>query len=265
MILITNDDGIQAPGILALKQALVEIDRVVVVAPDRERSSIGMAITLNNPLRLKQISNDVYAVDGTPVDCVDLALAEILSRPPKLIISGINRGENLGHDVHFSGTLAAARKGVLLNIPSLAISQTAWRGPLPHQTVNKPVRLAIPETLEGYQSSAQIASQLVKKVLVDGIPDNVLLNVNVPNSDLSEIRDMVVTRQDRGLYSAQAIKREDRYERTYYWIGGVRSTDDHEDDTDIHAVQNNRVSITPIIVDLTDYQQTESVKNWLSS
>ena len=105
----------------------------------------------------------------------------------------------------------------------------------------------------------------IKKVLVDGIPDNVLLNVNVPNSDLSEIRDMVVTRQDRGLYSAQAIKREDRYERTYYWIGGVRSTDDHGDDTDIHAVQNNRVSITPIKVDLTDYQQTESVKNWLSS
>ena len=265
MILITNDDGIQAPGILALQQALSDIERVVVVAPDRERSSISMAITLNDPLRIRQISTDVYTADGTPVDCVDLAVAEILSQPPCLIVSGINRGENLGHDVHFSGTLAAARKGVLLNIPSIAISQTTWRGPLSNQTDSKPVQLTIPDTVEAYQASAQIAYQLVKRILANRIPDDVLLNVNVPNADLSEIGDMVVTRQDQGIYSAQSIRRQDRYGRTYYWIGGTRSTDDHADDTDICAVQNNRVSVTPIIVELTDYRKMESVQNWLSS
>ena len=276
MILITNDDGISSPGILALRTALADLDSVFVVAPDRERSSIGMAITLHHPLRSTQVSTDIYAVDGTPVDCVDLAIASLMPQPPTLIVSGINKGENLGHDVHFSGTLAAARRGVLLGIPSIAVSLVGWRGNRSQESVSTDyeqdqsssqdlIKAAIDDTPEAYQPAGQIAYRLVKKVLSEGIPNGSLLNVNIPNVPLTEIGDFAVTRQDRGGYSALAVKRADRYGTPYYWIGGERARSDIGHDTDIYALQQNQVSVTPITVDLTDYQHLNSLKNWINS
>jgi len=276
MILITNDDGISSPGILALRTALADLDSVFVVAPDRERSSIGMAITLHHPLRSTQVSTDIYAVDGTPVDCVDLAIASLMPQPPTLIVSGINKGENLGHDVHFSGTLAAARKGVLLGIPAIAISLVGWRGNRSQESMSTGheqdqslsqdlIKATIDDTLEAYQPASQIACRLVKQVLSKEIPNGSLLNVNIPNVPLAEIGDFTVTRQDRGGYSALAVKRADRYGNPYYWIGGERARSDIGHDTDIYALQQNQVSVTPITVDLTDYQHLNSLKTWINS
>ena len=162
MILVTNDDGIDSPGLTALAQALESIDEVCIVAPDRERSAIGMAITLHRPLRAAQVGDRAWAVDGTPVDCVDLAYGALLPEHPKLLVSGVNQGQNLGQDIHFSGTVAAAKKGTFLGIPSMAVSLIS--GPPYH-----------------YETATAIACRLAKLVLANGLTPGVLLNINVPN------------------------------------------------------------------------------------
>lgn len=249
MIFVTNDDGIDAPGLQVLAEALETLDEVYVVAPDRERSAVGMAITLHQPLRAKQIRTRVYAVDGTPVDCVDLALGTLLPEPPRLLVSGINRGQNLGADIHFSGTVGAAKKGTLSGIPSIAVS------------------LALEQIGEQpdfhYKTAGTIACRIAKQVIAKGIPSHILLNVNVPNCGLSEIRGIKITRQDRGNYSINAVTRLDRGGRPYYWIGGERTQIDFGRDTDLHAVHNRRVSITPVQLDFTDHTLITPLKSWL--
>ena len=244
MILVTNDDGIESPGLKALAESLESLDTVYIVAPDRERSAIGMAMTLYHPLRAKRISPNTYASDGTPVDCVDLAISVLLPERPALLVSGINHGQNLGNDIHFSGTIAAAKKGTFLGIPSLAIS-------LPYA----------PEY--HYETATSVVLRFAKHVLANGLPDGILLNINVPNYPLSEITGMQITRQDLGTYSANAMTRLDRYGNPYYWIGGERAKIDQGEDTDLNAIKNRRVSITPVQLDFTAHDQIEPLKGWL--
>jgi 5'-nucleotidase len=246
MIFVTNDDGIESLGLNALAESLASLDDVYIVAPDRERSAIGMAITLHRPLRAKQVSERAYAVDGTPVDCVDLAISALLPERPKLLVSGINHGQNLGHDIHFSGTAAAAKKGTFLGIPSIAISLVS--APTYH-----------------YETATTIACRLAKHVLANGLPEDILLNVNVPNCPISEIKGMEITRQDLGNYSANAIERRDRRGQTYYWIGGERALVDRREDTDLNIIRDKRVSITPVQLDFTAHQQIEPLKRWLEA
>ena len=245
MIFVTNDDGIDSAGLKALASALESIDEVYIVAPDRERSAIGMAITLHRPLRAKQMTDRAYAVDGTPVDCVDLAVSALLPERPKLLVSGINHGQNLGHDIHFSGTVAGAKKGTFLGIPSIAIS-----------LVSAPIYR--------YETATSIACRIAKQVITNGLPDQTLLNINVPNCPLSEIQGIEITRQDLGTYSAQAIKRLDRRGKAYYWIGGEREKVDQREDTDLNAIREQRVSITPVQLDFTAHDLIEPLKIWLS-
>jgi 5'-nucleotidase len=244
MIFVTNDDGIESAGLKSLAEALESLDDVYIVAPDRERSAIGMAITLHRPLRAKQVADRAYAVDGTPVDCVDLAVSALLPERPKLLVSGINHGQNLGHDIHFSGTVAAAKKGTFLGIPSIAISLVS--APIYH-----------------YETAASIACRIAKQVMTNGLPDQILLNVNVPNCPLSEIQGIEIARQDLGTYSAQAIKRLDRRGEPYYWIGGERAKVDQREDTDLNAIRNQRVSITPVQLDFTAHHLIEPLTRWL--
>jgi 5'-nucleotidase len=244
MILVTNDDGIESPGLKALAESLKSLDTVYIVAPDRERSAIGMAITLYHPLRAKWIASNTYASDGTPVDCVDLAISALLPERPALLVSGINHGQNLGNDIHFSGTIAAAKKGTFLGIPSLAISLTS-------------------ASEYHYETATSVARRFAKHVLANGMPDGILLNINVPNCPISEITGMQITRQDLGTYSANAITRLDRYGNPYYWIGGERAEIDQGEDTDLNAINNRRVSITPVQLDFTAHDQIEPLKRWL--
>jgi 5'-nucleotidase len=245
MIFVTNDDGIESAGLKALVEALECLDEVYIVAPDRERSAIGMAITLHRPLRAKQVANRAYAVDGTPVDCVDLAVSALLPERPKLLVSGINHGQNLGQDLHFSGTVAAAKKGTFLGIPSIAISLVS--APVYH-----------------YGAAASIARRIAKQVITSRLPDQILLNVNVPNCTLSELRGIEMTRQDLGTYDAQAIRRLDRQGNPYYWIGGEREKVDRREDTDLNTIRNQCVSITPVQLDFTAHHLIDSLKSWLN-
>ena len=244
MILVTNDDGIESPGLTALAQALESIDEVSVVAPDRERSAIGMAITLDHPLRATQIGDSAWAVDGTPVDCVDLAVSALLPEPPRLLVSGVNHGQNLGQDIHFSGTVAAAKKGTFLGIPSMAVSLTSV--PPYH-----------------YDAATSVACRLTKLILAKGLTPGILLNVNVPNCPLSMIGGFEAARQDSGTYSATAIKRVDRVGKPYYWIGGERAQVDVREDSDLNIVKRRCVSITPVQLDFTAHHEIEPLKQWV--
>ena len=244
MILVTNDDGIDSPGLTALAEALESIDEVYVVAPDRERSGIGMAITLHHPLRAVQVGDRAWAVDGTPVDCVDLAVGALLPARPELLVSGVNHGQNLGQDIHFSGTVAAAKKGTFLSIPSMAVSLLSGSSYY-------------------YETATSVACRLAKLVLTNGLTPGILLNVNVPNCPPPMIRGFEVSRQDRGAYSATAIERTDRAGRPYYWIGGERSEVDDRRDSDLNVVKRRCVSISPVQLDFTAHREIEPLKQWL--
>ena len=244
MILVTNDDGIESPGLTALVQALETIDDVYIVAPDRERSAIGMAITLYHPLRAKQVGDRSWAVDGTPVDCVDLAVSALLPERPKLLVSGVNQGQNLGQDIHFSGTVAAAKKGTFLGIPSMAVSLISGQ---PYH----------------YETATSVACRLAKLVLASGLTPGILLNINVPNCPLSMIKGFEAGRQDLGTYSATAIKRIDRVGKPYYWIGGERAQVDAREDSDLNIVKRRCVSISPVQLDFTAHHEIEPLKRWL--
>ena len=245
MIFVTNDDGIESAGLKALVEALESLDEVFIVAPDRERSGIAMAITLYRPLRAKQVANRAYAVDGTPVDCVRLAVGALLPERPKLLVSGINQGQNLGQDLHFSGTVAAAKKGTYMGVPSIAVSLVS--GPIYH-----------------YGTAASIACRIANQVITNRLPDQILLNVNVPNCTLSKLRGIKMTRQDPEPYCPQVIKRLDHQGKPYYWIGGKRKKVDPHEDTDINAIRNQCVSITPVQLDFTAHHLIDPLERWLN-
>ena len=231
-ILITNDDGIHSQGIEALREAVSTLGTAVIIAPDRDNSAISHALTMNRPLRVIKLAENTYTIDGTPTDCVAIGLKKILAKPPDLLVSGINAGANIGDDISYSGTVSAAIEGTIYSIPSMAISVT---GEPPYD----------------FHSAVKIAHCMARKTLQNSLPENTLLNINVPGgSSYGEIK---VTRQGRRLWQNSIRETFNHTDIKHYWIGGGTPIPDPEEDTDVHAVANNHVSITPIQLDLTNH------------
>ncbi|MBI5567406.1 MAG: 5'/3'-nucleotidase SurE [Chloroflexi bacterium] len=248
-ILVTNDDGYSAPGLLILKQALEKIGTVVVVAPDQNWSAGGHVKTLHKPLRLNKVQladgSDAYASSGAPSDCVALALLGAIDFKPNLIVSGINPFANLSHDVTYSGTVTAAMEGALSGLPSIAVSvENADADP------------------DAYEHAAAFAAHLVPIVLGRGLAREVLLNVNVP---VGPIKGVQITRMGQRVYNDKLDTRIDPRGRPYYWIGGTVPTGIPDDGTDVGAISHGYISVTPIQMDMTAYRFQETLKGWALS
>ncbi|HLG14264.1 MAG TPA: 5'/3'-nucleotidase SurE [Blastocatellia bacterium] len=239
-ILITNDDGIHSAGIVALARSLERIGEVVVVAPAHEMSAASHSLTLMRPLRIDKIDDRHYSVDGTPTDCVTLAMNKILKGdPPDIVVSGINKGGNLGDDVTYSGTVAGALEASIYGLPGLSISLVQRVG-------------------FDFGPAAELAAELAQRVLTDGLPPGTLLNVNVPPGPIRGIR---VTRQGSKIVKPTIIEGTDPRQRKYYWIGEEALTWNDEEGTDYDALRHGLVSITPLRNDLTDYRVFDEIKS----
>ena len=243
LILLSNDDGYQAEGILVLRKAIKKLGRVVVVAPDQQRSAASHSITLHRPLRIDNPEKDLYFVSGTPTDCVMLATHEIMDSTPDLILSGINHGPNLGDDVHYSGTVSVAYEGGIMVIPSIAFSLAAGEG-------------------RHFESAAHFAVRITRKVLKEGLPKGIILNVNVPDLPLSKIKGCEFTKQGKRDYGDIIVEKVDPKGRKYYWIGGNESGFEDIPDSDCNAIRADKVSITPLKVDITDTNTLKSISSW---
>jgi len=242
LILVSNDDGIHSEGLTALADAVRPLGEVVVVAPDRERSAVSHALTLHRPLRVVPHGAGRHAVDGTPTDCVNLAINGILPRRPALVVSGINKGANLGDDVTYSGTVSAAMEGTLLGIPSIAVSLVGRDG-------------------YHFDPAARCAARLARWVLERGLPPDTLLNVNVPPLPAgTDPRGLALTRMGRRRYGDAIVEKLDPRGRKYYWIGGEELTFVEEEGTDFHAVSQGLISVTPIHLDLTNYKSFDALR-----
>ena len=247
-VLVSNDDGVDAPGIHFLARRLSIVGEVIVVAPDRDRSGASNSLTLDQPIRVTRLDDGRYRVAGTPTDCVHLALAGLLDVEPDIVVSGINNSANLGDDVIYSGTVSAAMEGRFLGLPAIAVSLAAKD----HKG-------------EHYASAAQAALQIMQRLLVDPLPADTILNVNVPDRPWNELRGFAVTRLGRRHRSAPCIAQTDPRGRPIYWIGPPGEAEDDGPGTDFHAVREGYISITPIQVDLTRYQALDKVAGWVSS
>lgn len=234
LILVTNDDGVRGPGLAILAQALQAIGRIVIVAPDQDNSAASHSLTMKRPLRVKELARNRYSVDGTPTDCVTLAIGKILPYKPHLVVSGINPGPNLGDDVSYSGTVSAAVEGTMLGAPSLAVSLAG-------------------EEPFFFETGAAYAVKLARAILNKGLPKDTLLNVNVPNRRPEEIEGMRFTRQGRRVYDGAIKETFDPWGRKHYWIGGGTPYWDEGEDTDAQAIIAGYVSITPLHLDLTNH------------
>ena len=241
VILVSNDDGIHAPGLAALATALETAGEVWVVAPDRERSAVGHALTLHRPLTADPLGPRRFAVNGTPSDCVNLALLGLLPVRPQVVVAGVNAGSNLGDDVTYSGTVSAALEAALLGVPGLAVSLVQPTGPA------------------SYRPAARAAARLAQLLLRGPSRGVMLLNVNVPPG---EPRGVKLTRLSRRLYSEKVVERQDPRGRRYFWIGVGPPTWEAGEDTDYAAVHAGYVSVTPLMLDLTDYPGLRGLKDW---
>lgn len=244
-ILISNDDGYIAPGLACLAQALGAIADVVVVAPERNRSGASNSLTLDRPLNLRQAPNGFYYVNGTPTDCIHLAVTGMLDTQPDMVVSGINAGANMGDDTIYSGTVAAATEGFLLGIPSIAVSLAGG------QSVH-------------YETAARVVAELVQRFQKDTHTHPWLLNVNVPDVPHERLQGMAVTRLGKRHRAEPVVKASNPHGETVYWVGAAGKAQDAGEGTDFHAVNNRRVSITPLQIDLTQYSQLDAVRGWLS-
>ncbi|MCK5071601.1 MAG: 5'/3'-nucleotidase SurE [Desulfocapsa sp.] len=239
LFLITNDDGIQSPGLDALVQALSSQAECMVIAPDRDNSAVSHSLTMNRPLRVTKLRDGFYTVDGTPTDCVAIGLNKIIKQKPDMLISGINPGPNLGDDISYSGTVSAAVEGTMYGIPSLAVSLA---GEAPYD----------------FSRAAQLAVKLTKLILKQGLPQDTLLNANVPASN--SIKGIKITRQGRRLWDNAIQETLDPWGRKHYWIGGGTPSPAQGEDTDVYAVNNGYISVTPIHLDLTNHQGIDHLK-----
>ncbi|WP_211463740.1 5'/3'-nucleotidase SurE [Collimonas silvisoli] len=243
-ILISNDDGYLAPGIIALANALTPIAEIVVVAPDSNRSGSSNSLTLDRPLTVQRAENGFYFVNGTPSDCVHIALTGLLNFRPDLIVSGINQGQNMGDDTLYSGTVAAATEGFLFGIPAIAFSQLhkGW---------------------DELEAAAMVAREIVERRF-DNLPQPYLLNVNIPNLPYDQLKPIVATRLGKRHESEAVIKDKDPHGRDIYWIGPPGAARDAGEGTDFHATANGHVSITPLQIDLTHAAQLAALRKDLS-
>ena len=237
-VLVTNDDGIDSIGIQALAKELRNLGRVIIVAPDRDKSAVSHSLTMHRPLRIKYLEDEMIAIDGTPTDCVLIALQKILKSPPDLLVSGINNGPNLGDDISYSGTVAAALEGTMHNIPSIAIS--------------------LVERNSHFQYGAEVGARLAAQVLKHGLPENTLLNVNIPAG--TQFKGLRVTRQGRSIWRDSIHETTDPWGEKLYWIGGGLPITDSAADTDIVATAAGYVTVTPIHLDKTNHEGVISLK-----
>ena len=244
-ILLSNDDGYSAPGIEALDRALAGLAEIVVVAPERDRSGASNSLTLDRPLHLRRASSGYSYVNGTPTDCVHLAVTGMLDRLPDMVVSGINLGANMGDDTIYSGTVAAATEGYLLGIPSIAISLASKRG-------------------EHFATAGRVARELVERFQRQGFGAPLLLNVNVPDVPYEELRGFAVTRLGRRHKAEGVVMQTTPRNETVYWVGAAGAAADAGVGTDFHAVAAGYVSMTPLQIDLTHTGQIGAVQDWLA-
>ncbi len=244
-ILVSNDDGYLAPGLNCLATSLSEHAEVTVVAPDRNRSAASNSLTLDLPLRVSKMANGFFSVDGTPTDCVHLALTGLLKEDPDIVFSGINNGENMGDDVLYSGTVAAATEGRFLGLPSIAIS----------------INSSQPKFFE---TAAHVAVQLLQQLAKAPLPSDTILNVNVPDLPLSKIRGYKTTRLGQRHRAEPVIEARDPRNKKIYWVGPPGAQQDAGEGTDFYALDNQYISVTPLQVDLTNHQRLGLVDAWLS-
>jgi 5'-nucleotidase len=242
-ILVTNDDGIHAAGLAALAAALESVGEVYVVAPDREQSAVGHALTLHRPLRVDRLGERRFAVNGTPSDCVNLGVLGLLPETPVLVVAGVNHGSNLGDDVTYSGTVSAAMEGTLLGVPSMAMSQ-------------------VDGATDGFESAGRIAQLVAARVLVEGLPAKTLLNVNVPRGEVRGIR---MTRLGHRVYREKVVQEVDPRGRPYYWIGAGPPEWLEDEASDITAVHAGWASVTPLHLDLTHFGALGRMSEWEGS
>ncbi len=247
LILVTNDDGVTAPGINAMVEVACKYGEVIVVAPDKPQSAMGHAITINSTLRIHKIStgkcSETYSTTGTPVDCVKLAINEILHRKPDLILSGINHGSNASVNVIYSGTMSAAIEGAMEGVPSIGIS-------LLNHSIDA-----------DFTAAKHYAALIIEKVLTNGMDRGTCLNVNIPNVPLSELKGLKICRQANANWEEEFDERTDPMGNKYYWLTGKFVNYDKGDDTDIAALENNFVSIVPVQYDMTAQRSIISLKN----
>ena len=246
LVLVTNDDGIAAAGLAALVRALEPLGQVYVVAPDRERSTVGHSLTLHRPLRAERVGERRFAVNGMPADCVNLGILGLLPAPATLVVSGINHGANLGDDVTYSGTVSAAMEGTLLGVPSIAVS-------LVEPGEGGQVRAG------AFKEAARVARAVGARVLAEGLPPKTLLNVNVPPGRPKGVR---LTGLGHRVYKGKVVEDVDPRGKTYYWIGGGPPLWDERDSTDMAAIQDGCVSVTPLHLDLTHYDALRAMAPW---
>jgi 5'-nucleotidase len=243
-ILLSNDDGYFAPGLAVLADALAGLGEITVVAPEKNRSAASNSLTLDRPLFLRQADNGFYYVNGTPTDCVHLAVTGMLDKLPDIVVSGINHGANMGDDTIYSGTVAAATEGYLLGLPSIAISLTSFEG-------------------RHYPTAGQVARQLVERFIRDPIRHPVLLNVNVPDIPHAELQGTEVTRLGRRHKAEPVVKMLSPRHETVFWIGAAGAAADAGPGTDFNAIERGCVSLTPLQIDLTHTAQLDAVRHWL--
>lgn len=250
LILVSNDDGIDAPGILALVSAIDGLGEIFVVAPVDEQSAVGHAITIRSPVRArawqlpgKSPRHTAFAVTGTPADCVKIAVDKLLPRKPDLVVSGINQGPNTAVNVIYSGTVSAATEASILGIDAIAFSLCSWDS-------------------RDFESAGRIARMVCEHVLERGLPDGVLLNVNIPDLPLDEISGIQITRQARSMWEESFVERLDPFNERYYWLSGTFVNLDDGGNTDILAIERGYVSVTPIQHDLTAHQHLDALADW---
>jgi len=244
-ILLSNDDGYFSPGLACLAEAISAIAEVVVVAPERDRSGASNSLTLDRPLKLRRAANGFYYVNGTPTDCVHLAVTGMLDTQPDMVISGINSGANMGDDTIYSGTVAAATEGFLLGIPSIAVSLAG-------------------RELAHYATAARVVTDLVRRFEKNIHTQPWLLNVNVPDIPHELLQGMEITRLGKRHKAEPVVKATNPHGETVYWVGAPGKAQDAGEGTDFHAVANQRVSVTPLQIDLTQYSQLDAVRGWLA-
>ncbi|NOU25237.1 MAG: 5'/3'-nucleotidase SurE [Methylotenera sp.] len=244
-ILLSNDDGYFAPGLNILAEHIAKIADITVVAPERNRSGASNSLTLDRPLSVKKAANGFFYVNGTPTDCVHIALTGLMDNMPDMVISGINDGANMGDDTIYSGTVAAAMEGYLLGIPSIAVSMSQ------HNSTH-------------FETAARVAVELIQHYQQVGFKAATLLNVNVPDIPYSELQGRVITRLGKRHKAEPVIQLKTPRNETVYWVGAAGQPNDGGEGTDFYAVANNQVSISPIQVDLTNHAQLSQIKDWLS-
>lgn len=244
-ILISNDDGVHAPGLAILAHAVAQMAEITVVAPDRDRSGVSNSLTLDRPVRLAKMPSGFISVDGTPTDCVHVAITGYLDYEPDMVIAGINSGANLGDDVLYSGTVAAATEGRFLGFPALAVS------------------LAGEEHLH-YETAAKVVQGLILQLQKFPLPADTILNINVPDIPYEQLKGYQVTRLGERHRAKPAIKAQDPRGRTIYWVGPAGSEQNAGPGTDFYAISHNYISITPLQIDLTRYSALESLMEWVA-